>query len=137
MAAIGLEPRDPRRQLEQQRQELPVSEPQQQQPVEHEQQHRLPPLQLIAPPDRGRLRMSAPRTGDDPAVILFQAWPGQIAQGRAGLVAAPAIAGEVECPARPILLLGNVVQLHHIVGAESFRPYLGAFGLLQSTRLRP
>jgi len=42
VAAIGLEPRDPRRQLEQQRQELPVSEPQQQQPVEQEQQHWVP-----------------------------------------------------------------------------------------------
>jgi hypothetical protein len=42
VAAFGLEPRDPRRQLEQQRQELPVSEPQQQQPVEQEQQHWVP-----------------------------------------------------------------------------------------------
>jgi RNA-directed DNA polymerase len=42
VAAIGLEPRDPRRQLEQQRQELPVSEPQQQQPVQQEQQHWVP-----------------------------------------------------------------------------------------------
>jgi hypothetical protein len=31
-AAIGLEPGEPRRQLEQQRQQLPRSEPQQQQP---------------------------------------------------------------------------------------------------------
>jgi retron-type reverse transcriptase len=42
VAAIGLEPRDPRWQLEQQRQELPVGEPQQQQPVEQEQQHWVP-----------------------------------------------------------------------------------------------
>ncbi len=42
VAAIGLEPRDSRRQLEQQRQELPVGEPQQQQPVEQEQQRRVP-----------------------------------------------------------------------------------------------
>ncbi len=42
VAAVGLEPGDPRRQLEQQRQELPVGEPQQQQPVEQEQQHRVP-----------------------------------------------------------------------------------------------
>jgi hypothetical protein len=38
----GLEPRDPRRQLEQQRQELPVCEPQQQQPGQRQQQQRLP-----------------------------------------------------------------------------------------------
>jgi hypothetical protein len=42
VVANGLEPRDPRRQLEQQRQELPVSEPQQQQPGQQEQQHRFP-----------------------------------------------------------------------------------------------
>ena len=42
VAANGLEPRDPRRQLEQQRQELPVSEPQQQQPVQQEQQYWVP-----------------------------------------------------------------------------------------------
>ncbi len=42
VAAIGLEPRDSRRQLEQQRQELPLGEPQQQQPVEQEQQHWVP-----------------------------------------------------------------------------------------------
>ncbi len=71
-----LEPRQTGRQLEQQleqqRQQLSFSEPQQQQPVEHEQQYRLSPLQLIASPDRGRLRMSVPRTGDDPAGILFR-----------------------------------------------------------------
>jgi len=71
-----LEPRETGRQLEQQleqqRQQLPFSEPQQQHPVEHEQQSGLPPLQLIAPPDRGRLRMSASCTGDDPAGILFR-----------------------------------------------------------------
>ena len=42
VAAIGLEPRDPRRQLEQQREQLPVSEPQQQQPVQPQQQHWVP-----------------------------------------------------------------------------------------------
>ncbi len=42
VAAIGLEPRDPRRQLEQQRQELPVSAAQQQQPVQQEQQYWVP-----------------------------------------------------------------------------------------------
>jgi hypothetical protein len=38
----GLEPRDPRRQLEQQRQELPLGQPQQQQPGQRQQQQRLP-----------------------------------------------------------------------------------------------
>ena len=42
VAARRLEPRDSRRQLEQQRQELPVSEPQQQQPDQQEQQHWVP-----------------------------------------------------------------------------------------------
>jgi hypothetical protein len=42
VVANGLEPRDSRRQLEQQRQELPVGEPQQQQPGQQEQQHRFP-----------------------------------------------------------------------------------------------
>ena len=41
VAAKRLEPRDPRRQLEQQREELPVGEPQQQQPDEQEQHHRV------------------------------------------------------------------------------------------------
>jgi len=59
--------------MEQQRQQLSFSEPQQQQPDEHEQQHRLPPRQIIAQPVRVCSRMCAPRTGDDPAVILFRA----------------------------------------------------------------
>ena len=53
VAAIGLEPRDSWWQLEQQRQELPVSEPQQQQPVQQEQQYWVPgcsgPSSTIAP----------------------------------------------------------------------------------------
>jgi RNA-directed DNA polymerase len=67
VVANGLEPRDPRRQLEQlerQRQELPVSEPQQQQPGQQEQQHRFP----------GCPRPSSSRALDnalaDPAAIL-------------------------------------------------------------------
>ncbi|MBK9137392.1 MAG: group II intron reverse transcriptase domain-containing protein [Verrucomicrobia bacterium] len=40
--SIGLEPREPRGQLEQQRAELPVSEPEQEPPVEHEPQPRVP-----------------------------------------------------------------------------------------------
>jgi RNA-directed DNA polymerase len=40
-AAIGLEPGEPGRQLEQQREQLPRREPQQQQPRQHEQQHRV------------------------------------------------------------------------------------------------
>ncbi len=42
VAANGLEPRDPRRQLEQQWPELPVGSAQQQRPDEHQQQHRVP-----------------------------------------------------------------------------------------------
>jgi RNA-directed DNA polymerase len=42
VVANGLEPRDSRRQLEQQRQELPVSEPQQQQSGQQEQQYWVP-----------------------------------------------------------------------------------------------
>jgi hypothetical protein len=42
VAAIGLEPRDPGRQLEQQREQLPVGTAQQQQPVQQEQQHWVP-----------------------------------------------------------------------------------------------
>jgi hypothetical protein len=54
VAARRLEPRDSRRQLEQQRQELPVSDPQQQQqPGQQEQQHRVPgcsrPSSIVAP----------------------------------------------------------------------------------------
>lgn len=40
--SIGLEPREPRGQLEQQRAELPVSQPEQEPPVGHEQQPRVP-----------------------------------------------------------------------------------------------
>ena len=71
----GLEPRDPRRQLEQQRQELPVSEPQQQQPGQQEQQHRFP----------GSARPSSSGALDDaqadPAAILSleDGVPGQTA----------------------------------------------------------
>jgi hypothetical protein len=42
VVAHGLEPGAPRRQLEQQREQLPVGEPQQQQPDEQEQQYRFP-----------------------------------------------------------------------------------------------
>jgi hypothetical protein len=41
VATKGLEPGDPRRQLEQQREQLPVGESEQQQPDEHEQQYRV------------------------------------------------------------------------------------------------
>ncbi len=67
VAAIGLEPRDSWWQLEQQRQELPVSEPQQQQPVQQEQQYWVPgcsgPSSTVAP--EGALA--------DPAAILSRA----------------------------------------------------------------
>ena len=72
VAARRLEPRDSRRQLEQQRQELPVSEPQQQQPGQQEQQHRIPgrpcPSSIVAPAGASA----------DPAAILSGAsefWP--------------------------------------------------------------
>jgi len=42
-AENGLEPREPRRQLEQQREQHALCEPQQEQPDEHEQQHRVSP----------------------------------------------------------------------------------------------
>lgn len=48
-AAIGLEPGDPGRQLEQQRDQLPRREPQQQQPGQQQQQHRLPPGPQLRP----------------------------------------------------------------------------------------
>lgn len=61
VVADGLEPRDPRGQLEQQRPELPVGEPQQQQPGQQEQQHRVP---------RCPGPSSIPRGGTDPDAIL-------------------------------------------------------------------
>jgi hypothetical protein len=64
VVANGLEPRDPRRQLEQQRQELPLSEPQQRQPRQQEQQHRFPGCP--GPSSSGALD-DAPA---DPAAIL-------------------------------------------------------------------
>jgi hypothetical protein len=75
VVANGLEPRDPRRQLEQQRQELPVSEPQQQQPGQQEQQHRFPGS--AGPSSSGALD-DAPA---DPAAILSpeRGVPGQTA----------------------------------------------------------
>ena len=75
VVANGLEPRDPRRQLEQQRQELPVSEPQQQQPGQQEQQHRFPGS--AGPSSSGALD-DAPA---DPAAILSpeRGVPGQSA----------------------------------------------------------
>lgn len=48
-AAIGLEPGEPGRQLEQQRQQLPHREPQQQQPDQQQQQHRVPHRPQLRP----------------------------------------------------------------------------------------
>lgn len=48
-AAIGLEPGEPGRQLEQQREQLPRREPQQQQPDELQQQHRVPHSPQLRP----------------------------------------------------------------------------------------
>jgi len=64
VAANGLEPRDPRRQLEQQRDELPVSEPQQQQPGQCEQQPWIPGC--AGPSSTGGLE----NPQADPAAIL-------------------------------------------------------------------
>jgi hypothetical protein len=53
--ADGLQPRHPRRQLEQQRQQLPHGQPQQEQPGQQEQQHRVPlrPLRQCRGRDSG------------------------------------------------------------------------------------
>ena len=72
VAARRLEPRDSRRQLEQQRQELPVGDPQQQQPDEQEQQHRVPGC------SRPSSTPMPDGVGADPAAILSGAnefWP--------------------------------------------------------------
>jgi len=61
VVAQGLEPGDPGRQLEQQRQELPGHEPQQRLAGQQEQQQRVP----VRPPPS-----SIPRGGTDPAAIL-------------------------------------------------------------------
>jgi hypothetical protein len=76
VVANGLGPRDPRRQLEQQRQELPASEPQQQQqPGQQEQQHRFPGC--LGPSSSGALDDAQA----DPAAILSpeRGVPGQTA----------------------------------------------------------
>jgi retron-type reverse transcriptase len=77
-AALGLEPRDPRRQLEQQRHQLPRGEPQQRQPDEQEQQHRVPVR--AAPSSTGR----HDRAPADPAALpsLRPSGGGQIPQPR-------------------------------------------------------
>jgi RNA-directed DNA polymerase len=49
-AAIGHEPGEPGRQLEQQRDQLPRGEPQQQHAGQHQQQHGLPPCPQLRPP---------------------------------------------------------------------------------------
>ncbi len=62
-AAIGLEPGEPGRQLEQQRQQLPRREPQQQQPDELQQQHRVPHSSQLRPtvPDGTTMSMGLNR----------------------------------------------------------------------------
>lgn len=57
-SAIGHEPGEPGRQLEQQREQLSRREPQQQQPGQHEQQHRVPGGSQLRPflPDGGNIR---------------------------------------------------------------------------------
>ncbi len=82
MAANGLEPRETRGQLEQQREELPDGEPQQQQPVQQEQQPRVPvcpapsstgvpegaPADPVAIPSRGGVPTRAKRKRAPPGV---------------------------------------------------------------------
>jgi hypothetical protein len=63
VAAKRLEPCESRRQLEQQREQLPDGEPQQQQPDEQQQQHRVP---LRPAPSSTRLPEGS---GADPAAI--------------------------------------------------------------------
>jgi hypothetical protein len=74
VAARRLEPRESGRQLEQQRDQLPDGEPQQQQPDEQEQQHRV----SVRPAPSSTLTPAG--VGADPAAILSPArvWPGQI-----------------------------------------------------------
>ena len=62
-AAIGHEPGEPGRQLEQQREQLPRREPQQQQPDELQQQHRVPDSPQLRPavPERTRMSMGLNR----------------------------------------------------------------------------
>ncbi len=62
-AAIGLEPGEPGRQLEQQREQLPRREPQQQQPDQQQQQHRVPHSSQLRPtvPDGSTMSMGLNR----------------------------------------------------------------------------
>jgi hypothetical protein len=57
-AAIGLEPGEPGRQLEQQREQLPCREPQQQQPDQQQQQHRVPHCPQLRPKVPDGINMS-------------------------------------------------------------------------------
>lgn len=64
-SAIGHEPGEPGRQLEQQRQQLPCRQPQQEQPGQPQQQHRLPPGPQLRPnPPDGGIRQ---HQGTEPA----------------------------------------------------------------------
>jgi hypothetical protein len=69
-AAIGHEPGDPGRQLEQQRDQLPRVEPQQQQPDQRQQQqqHRVPPGPQLRPMPDGVIRR---HQGTEPAAVLI------------------------------------------------------------------
>ena len=62
-AAIGLEPGEPGRQLEQQREQLPRRQPQQQQPDQQQQQHRVPHCPQLRPtvPDGSTMSMGLNR----------------------------------------------------------------------------
>ncbi|MGC9451977.1 MAG: RNA-directed DNA polymerase [Oceanipulchritudo sp.] len=66
-AAIGHEPGEPGRQLQQQRAELPLRQPQQQQPGQPQQQHGLPPRPQLGPtPPDGAIRH---HQGTEPAAV--------------------------------------------------------------------
>jgi hypothetical protein len=81
--AIGLESGQPRRLVEQQREQLPRLEPQQEQPVQQEQQHRVPPGPST--PWGARYAQSEAVPVSDPS---REETPGQTAMARPVLVAA-------------------------------------------------
>jgi retron-type reverse transcriptase len=69
-AAIGHEPGEPGRQLEQQREQLPCGEPQQQQSGQHEQQHRIPDSPQLRP---RRMDFPSMSNGTEPAAVPLAA----------------------------------------------------------------
>lgn len=105
--SVGFKPRATWRQLEQQRPELPLREPQQQQPVEQEQQHRLSPLLLHSTagfgescsPRRHPVRPAARRGGEKrgpPAVDTSDGRPRE-GCGRVVLLGRSAVGDAASC----------------------------------------